>query len=81
MLISPAGGYCGDTKVLNNRLKTLEELGPEGMAEKRSPTILAAKHTPEALELVRWSQRRIHPAGYRQAAYCLSNGRLADDAR
>ena len=81
MLISPAGGYGGDTKVLNERLKTLEELGPEGMAEKRSPTLLAAKHTPEALELVRWNQRRIHPAGYRQAAYCLSNGRLADDAR
>ena len=81
LLISPAGGYGGDTKVLNERLKALEELGPEGMAEKRSPTLLGAKAPPEALELVRWSQRRVHPQGYRQAAYCLSSGRLADDAR
>jgi pimeloyl-ACP methyl ester carboxylesterase len=81
MLISPAGGYGGDTKVLNERLKALDQLGPEGMAEKRSPTLLGAKAPPEALELVRWSQRRVRPAGYRQAAYCLSNGRLAEDAR
>jgi len=81
MLISPAGGYGGDKQVLSARLKTLDELGPEGMAEKRSPTLLGAKHTPEALELVRWNQRRVHPQGYRQAAYCLSNGKLADDAR
>jgi pimeloyl-ACP methyl ester carboxylesterase len=81
MLISPAGGYGGDRKVFDERIRTLEELGPEGMAQKRSPTLLGAKHTPEALELVRWSQRRISPQGYRQAAYCLSNGKLVDDAR
>lgn len=81
LLISPAGGYGGDTKVLQERLRMLEELGPEGMAEKRSPTLLGANYPPEALELVRWSQRRVRPAGYRQAAYCLSNGKLAEDAR
>ena len=81
LLISPASGYGGDTQVLNERLKALEELGPEGMAEKRSPTLLGANAPPGALELVRWSQRRVRPAGYRQAAYCLSNGRLAEDAR
>lgn len=80
MLISPASGHGGDRTVMNERLKALEELGPEGMAEKRSPTLLGAKHSPEALELVRWSQRRIRPQGYRQAAYCLSNGKLTDDA-
>ena len=81
LLISPASGYGGDTQVLNERLKELEKLGPEGMAEKRSPTLLGAKAPPEALELLRWSQRRIRPQGYRQAAYCLSNGKLAEDAR
>ncbi len=81
LLISPASGYGGDTKVLNERLKALEELGPEGMAEKRSPGLLGGKAPPEALELARWSQRRVRPEGYRQAAYCLSNGRLVDDAR
>ena len=80
MLISPAGGYGGDTQVLHERLKALEELGPEGMAEKRSPTLLGANYSPEALELVRWSQRRVRPPGYRQAAHCLANGKLADDA-
>jgi pimeloyl-ACP methyl ester carboxylesterase len=36
---------------------------------------------PIALELVRWSQRRIRPQGYRQAVHCLAQGRLAADAR
>jgi pimeloyl-ACP methyl ester carboxylesterase len=81
LLISPASGYGGDTAIVASRLKQLEELGPEGMAQQRSPTLLAANHTPEALELVRWSQRRIHPAGYTQAVYSLANGKLVDDAR
>lgn len=81
LLISPAGGYAGDLSVVEPRLKALEELGPEGMAEKRSPSLLGGKHAPEALELARWSQRRIRPQGYKQACYCLANGRLEEDAR
>lgn len=81
MFISPAGGYGGDTKVLNERLKQLDELGPEGIAEKRGPALLSPRPPAIALELVRWSQRRIRPQGYRQAAHCLANGRLVDDAR
>lgn len=81
ILISPAGGYGGDEKVFEQRKQALDELGPEGMAEKRSPTLLGSKGTPEALELIRWSQRRIHRAGYLQAVWSLAQGRLADDAR
>lgn len=81
LLISPAGGYGGDKTVLHLRLKQLEELGPEGMAEKRSPTLVGPAAPAIALEVVRWSQRRIRPAGYRQAAYCLANGRLVEDGR
>lgn len=81
LLISPAAGYGGDRRILDERLKQLDELGPEGMAEKRSPTLLGSAARPGALEVVRWSQRRIRPAGYRQAAHCLANGRLAEDAR
>ena len=33
---------------------------------------------PIALELVRWTQRRIRPQGYRQALHCLAQGRLAE---
>ena len=84
MLISPAGGYGNASPVerhekLASRLKQLDELGPEGMAEKRSPTLLGPGAPAVALELVRWSQRRIRPAGYRQAAHCLANGRLVED--
>jgi len=81
ILISPAGGYGGDDNVFAQRKQALDELGPEGMAEKRSPTLLGSKGTPEALELIRWSQRRIHRDGYLQAVWSLAQGRLVDDAR
>jgi pimeloyl-ACP methyl ester carboxylesterase len=81
ILISPAGGYGGDEKVFQGRKQTLDELGPEGLAEKRSPGLLGSKGTPEALALIQWSQRRIHREGYLQAVWCLANGRLVDDAK
>jgi pimeloyl-ACP methyl ester carboxylesterase len=81
LLVSPASGYHGDRTVLEQRLQQLDELGPEGMAEKTSATVLGPNAGAEALELVRWNRRRIRPAGYRQAAHCLANGHLADDAR
>jgi pimeloyl-ACP methyl ester carboxylesterase len=81
LLLGPAAGHGGDKKKLEERLKQLDDLGPEGLAEKRSPTLVAASSPPIALELVRWSQRCIRPDGYRQAAHCLANGTLADDAR
>jgi pimeloyl-ACP methyl ester carboxylesterase len=81
VMISPAGGHGGDRVKLAERLKQLDELGPEGMAEKRSPTLLGRKAPPIALELVQWSQRHINPPGYRQAAHCLAMGKLVDDAK
>jgi pimeloyl-ACP methyl ester carboxylesterase len=84
-LVSPTSGYGAAEDALrtekrDGRLKMLEELGPEGMAEKRSPTLFGKKMTAGGLELARWSQRRIHPEGYRQAIYCLDAGRHAEDA-
>jgi pimeloyl-ACP methyl ester carboxylesterase len=84
-LISPTSGYASfeaseRQERTSARLKMLDELGPQGMAEKRSPTLFGKKITAEGLELARWSQRRIHPAGYRQAIYCLDAGRHVDDA-
>jgi pimeloyl-ACP methyl ester carboxylesterase len=86
MMISPASGYGQASAAerqdkLNFRLRQLDELGPEGMAEKRSPTLIGPAAPAIALELVRWNQRRIRPAGYRQAAHCLANGRLVEDGR
>jgi pimeloyl-ACP methyl ester carboxylesterase len=84
VLFGPAGGYADlpDREAkLAERLRQLDELGPEGLAEQRSPTLVAKGSPPIALELVRWSQRRIRPQGYRQAVHCLAQGRLAVDAR
>jgi pimeloyl-ACP methyl ester carboxylesterase len=85
-LISPTIGYAAlgeplRTEKREGRLKMIEELGPEGLAEKRSPALFGSKMTPEALELARWTQRRVRPAGYRQAIYCLDEGNHLQDAR
>ena len=81
MMISPAGGRGGDRAFLQERLKQFDDLGPEGLAEHRSPTLLGSKAQADALELVRWSQRRVHARGYRQATHALAHGRLIEDAR
>jgi len=86
VLLGPAGGY-GDWPAaeraakLAERLAQLDALGPDGLAEQRSPTLLAKRSPPIALELVRWSQRRVRPQGYRQALHCLAQGSLATEAR
>ncbi|HUQ75956.1 MAG TPA: alpha/beta fold hydrolase, partial [Burkholderiales bacterium] len=79
ILLAPAGGYRGDEQKREERLRELDELGPEGLAERRSPTLLAKASPPIALELVRWSQRRIRPQGFRQALHCLAQGHLIED--
>ena len=84
VLLGPAGGYgalADGEQRLRGRLEELDRIGPEGLAEQRSPTLIAKGSPPFALELVRWSQRRIRPQGFRQALHCLAQGRLADDAR
>jgi pimeloyl-ACP methyl ester carboxylesterase len=81
VLISPAGGYRGDTSRIAERLKALDELGAEGLARARSAAMLSPQALPLALELVQWNYRRIRKDGYRQAAYCLANGDLREDAQ
>jgi pimeloyl-ACP methyl ester carboxylesterase len=80
LLISPAGGYSGQTEKVQERLKTLDQLGPDGLAEKRAAGMLSPNASPLALELVQWNYRRIRADGYRQASYCLANGNLREDA-
>jgi pimeloyl-ACP methyl ester carboxylesterase len=80
LLISPAAGYRGDEARVAERLKTLDELGVDGLAEKRAAGVLSPDASPLALELVRWNYRRIRPEGYRQAAYCLAHGDIGKDA-
>ena len=80
MLISPAGGYAGDVSKVKERMRTLDELGPDGLAEKRAAGMLSPDAPALALELVRWNYRRIRRDGYRQASYCLAHGDLRQDA-
>lgn len=81
ILLDPATGHAGDESKQRERLKQFEELGPEGLAEKRSPTLVGKGSPREAVELMAWTQRRIRPPGYRQAVHCLTHGNLAEDAR
>ena len=81
ILLDPAAGHAGDESKQRERLKQFEELGPEGLAEKRSPLVVGRNSPREAVELMAWTQRRIRPPGYRQAIHCLVHGNLAADAR
>ena len=84
LLLGPAGGYASladREERLRARLEELAELGPEGLAEKRSPTVIAKGSPSFALELVKWNHRRIRPQGMKQALHCLAQGSLAADAR
>lgn len=81
ILLGPAGGYGGDEVRTEERLRQFDELGAEGLAEKRAPTVVAKGSPPVALELSRWTQRRVTRETYRKAVYCLGQGNLAFDAR
>ena len=84
VLLGPAGGWADlpdREERLRARLRQLDELGPEGLARERAPTVVAASSPPEALALVQWTHRRLHADGYRQAARFLASGSLLRQAR
>lgn len=84
VLLSPAAGY-GDAeaavrdKKLQDRLATLERLGPQGMAQARAAAMLSPGAAPELVEAVRDSMSQVIPAGYTQAARLLAHGQIATD--
>ena len=84
LLISPAGGYGAaspDVRASKRdaRLAMLADLGPAGLAEKRSANMLSAHAGDAARAWVRWNMARIVPAGYAQATHLLANADLATD--
>jgi pimeloyl-ACP methyl ester carboxylesterase len=84
LLLSPAGGYGAAPAHVREekrdaRLAMLAELGPQGLAEKRSANMVSADADDEAREWVRWNMARINPAGYAQATHLLANADLASD--
>jgi pimeloyl-ACP methyl ester carboxylesterase len=84
LLLSPAGGYGAASEQERDsrraaRLAMLDELGPAGLAEKRSANMLSAHASEDARAWVRWNMARIVPAGYAQATHLLANADLAAD--
>jgi pimeloyl-ACP methyl ester carboxylesterase len=84
LLLSPAGGYGAASAEVretkrDQRLAMLKELGPQGLAEKRSANMLSAHASDEARAWVRWNMSRVIPHGYAQATHLLANADLAAD--
>lgn len=83
LLLSPTRGYGNPalaerrSAVLQERLKTLEEVGIAAMARQRPARMLSSQPEPEALALVRWNMERLHEGGYRQAIEMLCNADMA----
>ena len=84
LLLSPAGGYGAASAEVretkrDQRLAMLNELGPQGLAEKRSANMLSAHASDEARAWVRWNMSRVIPHGYARATHLLANADLASD--
>jgi pimeloyl-ACP methyl ester carboxylesterase len=84
LLISPAGGYGAASEAVraekrDARLAMLAELGPAGLAEKRSANMLSPHANETARAWVRWNMSRVLPHGYAQATHLLANADLAAD--
>ena len=86
ILLSPALGYGACTvqdksAVQHQRLSTLRELGPQGMAQKRSAALLS-NHAPSYLQAyVAHIMSQITVAGYEQAVHLLVNSDLLADIK
>ena len=84
VLLAPALGYATAAPEvraakLDDRLRNLETLGPQGMADKRGAAMLSGNATPEQIEFIKSVMAQIEPHGYAQAARMLSGGNLAAD--
>jgi pimeloyl-ACP methyl ester carboxylesterase len=85
LLLNPAGGYgLAEPSVredkLAARLARLARLGPRGMADNLPGGMLSEGASNTARGIASWSQARIDPRGYSQAARMLAHGTLVKDA-
>ncbi|KQV11578.1 hydrolase [Pseudomonas sp. Root329] len=82
VLISPAQGYGHPSRALlrqevrSKRLRALEQLSIQQMAEQRSAYMLSPAASPKALAWVQWNMARLNPDGYRQAIELLCSDDL-----
>jgi len=86
VLLSPAQGYASATpevreQKLADRLASLAELGPAGLAGKRAAAMLSRHASSEQVAFVEQVMAGIRPFGYAQAARLLAGGDLRADLR
>lgn len=65
----------------DGRLRDIAELGPEGLAQKRGPLMLAPHAKPEAIAKAVAVMALVKPRGYAQATECIAAGDIFEDAR
>jgi pimeloyl-ACP methyl ester carboxylesterase len=85
-LADPTAGYAAagdDLRVgrLEARIRAIEELGPAGMAEKRSADVLSPNASEAAVAKVRAVMSKLRPEGYKQAARMMHSTDIFDDVR
>lgn len=81
VLASPTTGFAGATSEMlqvkvQQRIDDMTALGPERLAAKRAQGLLSPQASAGALERVRATMSRLHPAGYIQAVKMLGQGDL-----
>jgi pimeloyl-ACP methyl ester carboxylesterase len=84
VLLSPALGYASSSvdernTIIQQRLKTLSELGPAAMAKARAPAMLSKKASSDMIRNVEALMAAVHPMGYEQAVRMLANADLIKD--
>ena len=66
-------------KKRDDRLATLERLGPAGMARTRASAMLSPQASAEQVAFIAQVMAGIHPTGYTQATHMLSGGDIDAD--
>ena len=84
VLLAPAQGYANASaevreRKLSERLASLAQLGPAGMAKKRAAAMLSTNASSEQVAFVEYVMAGIQPHGYTQAARMLAGGDVLAD--
>ena len=86
VLLAPALGYGNASaelrdQKLNDRLASLAQLGPAGMAKKRAAAMLSPGAAADQVAFVEHVMAGIHPHGYTQATRMLAGGDVLADLK
>jgi pimeloyl-ACP methyl ester carboxylesterase len=85
-LLAPAQGYGPaapevGSKMIQDRLGMLAQLGAEKLAQTRGPALLTPNANPEHVALAIDMMSRLHAAGYAQATHMLAHADIMADLR